>query len=458
MQSSFSAAIADKPLRPFQWLVMAAALIVLVIEGIDLQSLPIVTPLILEEWAIDRAAFGPALAAALFGMAFGSSLGGWLGDRWGRLKALYLAALIFGASTIAASYTDGVWEMAAVRVLGGLGFGAGYPNALALVNDWVPARIRTYVIATLSIGIPLGTATAAAVMPPLLPDYGWRGIFQIFGIGSIVIGTALFLVMREAPPYLLARGRNEEARKSAARVIDPAIELVPEPATAIEQAAGTQAIGVLHPSNKWLNIGIGLSFAACTTLIYGLSSWATVFLTGAGFTTEQAAAAIFWFGILSMVGAVAAGWLVRALGSRAVIIGCAALTFASLVTLHFLIEAIAPAPTFGERQAAALLIGFIGGLISLNIASFYAVMAVGYPQSCRAAAIGFHLTVARVGVITMVFFGGTLMNLGQGSFVYYFGTMAAISLLMFAAAFIVDRHIEPPRRAAAASPTAPRGP
>jgi AAHS family 4-hydroxybenzoate transporter-like MFS transporter len=449
MQSPFSAAIADKPLRPFQWLVIAAALIVLVIEGIDLQSLPIVTPLILEEWDIDRARFGWALSAALFGMAFGSSLGGWLGDRWGRLKALYLAALIFGLSTIAAAYADDVLTISLIRVVGGLGFGAGYPNALALVNYWVPARLRTYVIATLSIGIPLGTSVAALLVPPLLPGYGWRGIFLVFGVGSIVIGTALFLVLREAPSYLLARGNREQAQRNAARVIDAGIELVAEPATAVEQAAGTRAIGVLHASNKNLNIGIGISFAACTTLIYGLSSWATVFLTASGFTTEQAANAIFWFGILSMAGAIAAGWLVRRFGSRAVIVGCAALTLASIVTLGVLIDTIDPAPSWRERQAAALLVGVIGGLVSLNIASFYAVMAVGYPQSCRAAAIGFHLTVARVGVITMVFFGGTLMNLGQGSFVYYFGTMAAISLLMFAAAFIVDRHIEPLNRASA---------
>jgi MFS transporter, AAHS family, 4-hydroxybenzoate transporter len=446
MGTPFSAAIADKPLQPFQWVVMGAALIVLVIEGIDLQSLPIVTPLILKEWGIDRALFGPALTAALFGMAFGSSFGGWLGDRWGRLKALYLAALIFGASTIAAAYTDDVWTMSAVRALGGLGFGAGYPNALALVNDWVPARLRTYVIATLSIGIPLGTSVAALLVPPLLPGNGWRGIFLIFGVGSIVIGTALFLVLREAPTYLLARGRREEAQRNAARVIGPGIELAPEPATAVEQAAGTRSIGVLHPSNKWLNVGIGVSFAACTTLIYGLSSWATVFLTGAGFTVAQAANAIFWFGILSMIGAIAAGWLVRTFGSRAVVVGCAALTFASIVGLGILIDSIAPAPSWGERQAAALLVGVIGGLVSMNIAAFYAVMAVGYPQSCRAAAIGFHLTVARVGVITMVFFGGYLMNLGNGSFVYYFGTMAAISLLMFAAAVLVDRHIEPASR------------
>ena len=162
MQSPFSAAIADRPLRPFQWLVIGAALLVLVIEGIDLQSLPIVTPLILEEWGIDRAAFGPALAAALFGMAFGSSLGGWLGDRWGRLKALYLAALIFGASTIAAAWTDDVWTMSAVRALGGLGFGAGYPNALALVNDGVPAASSTAVAGSGTSSIA-GTITRAAL-------------------------------------------------------------------------------------------------------------------------------------------------------------------------------------------------------------------------------------------------------------------------------------------------------
>ena len=443
MKMSFGTAIDRAPLRPFQWLVIAAALVVLVIEGIDLQSLPIVTPLILDEWGIDRALFGPALAAALFGMAFGSALGGWLGDRWGRLRALYLASLIFGASTIAAAWTNDVWTMSLVRALGGLGFGAAYPNALALVNDWVPARLRTYVIAALSVGIPIGTATAAAIVPPLLGATDWRGIFMIFGVGSIILGTAIFLLLREAPSYLLARGRRDAAHKSAARVIDAGIELLPEPKTEAEAAAGDKTVGVFHASNKWLNWGIGVSFAACTTLIYGLSSWATEFLTSSGFTLAQAAQGMFWFGILSMIGGLSAGPLVRTLGSRIVTILCAVLTFASFVTLGYLIDAIAPAPSYLERQAAVVLVGVVGGLISLNIATFYAVMAVGYPQSCRAAAIGFHLSVARVGVITMVFSGGWLLNLDGDSFVYYFATLAAISLAMFAAVFIVDRQIEP---------------
>lgn len=443
MQMSFGAAIDRAPMKPFQWLIIAAALVVLVIEGIDLQSLPIVTPLILDEWGIDRALFGPALAAALFGMAFGSAFGGWLGDRWGRLKALYLASLIFGASTIAAAYTDDVWMISLVRALGGLGFGAAYPNALALVNDWVPARLRTYVIATLSVGIPIGTATAAAIVPPLLEVTDWRGIFITFGAGSIALGTAIFVLLREAPSYLLARGQREAAQRNAARVIDPAIELVPEPRTEAEETAGDRGVGVFHAVNKRLNWGIGINFAACTTLIYGLSSWATEFLTSSGFTLDQAVQATFWFGILSMVGGLSAGPLARALGSRIVCIMCAVLTFSAFVLLGYLIDTIAPAPSFMERQAASVLVGVIGGLISLNIATFYAVMAAGYPQSCRAAAIGFHLSVARVGVITMVFAGGWLLNLGGDSFVYYFATLAAISLGMFAAVFIVDRHLDP---------------
>jgi len=181
-----------------------------------------------------------------------------------------------------------------------------------------------------------------------------------------------------------------------------------------------------------------------------VSSWAPIFLDSSGFSVEQRGGAMFWFGVLSIAGGLAAGWLVRALGSRAVIALCAALTFASLVALGTLIDGIEAVPGESERLAATLLVGAIGGLVSLNIAAFYLVMAAGYPQSCRAAAIGFHLTVARIGVITMVYFGGTLMNLGQGSFVYYFGTMAAISLLMFAAVFLVDRHVEPLRRAPAA--------
>ena len=441
MPVTFSAAIARAPLRPFQVTVALFALLLLVVDGIDLQSLPLLTPPILEEWGIDRAAFGPALAASLFGMGFGSILGGMIGDRIGRLRTLFIACLIFGLATIGAAFTDGVWEMSAVRALGGLGFGAAYPNALALVSDWVPDRWRANVVSLVSIGIPVGISVSAAVMPYLLPAYGWRGAFIAFGVGSILLGVLAIALLREPPPFLLAKGKDEAAKRSAAKVIDPAVELLPENGEPSRPGAA-EAIGIFDPSNRLLNIGMVISFSATTTLVYGLLNWTTVLLTSAGFTLAQAQQAGVWQGILSIVGGLSAGLTTRTFGSRAVIIVGAALILANIVALGWAVGNIAGVPTPAERTTIVLLEGLAVGLVSMMITVFYVVMAHGYPTSCRSGGIGFVITSGRLFSIAMVYYGGSLLNLG---FEWYFGVLAAISMLVFAAAFIIDRQIRPAR-------------
>lgn len=444
MSMTFSAAIARAPLKPFQLAVIGFGLMMLVVDGIDLQSLPLVTPLILEEWGIDRAAFGPALAASLFGMGFGSILGGMLGDRAGRLRILVLACLIFGGSTIAAAFTDGVWPMSAVRAIGGLGFGAAYPNALALVSDWVPERSRPNTISFVSVGIPVGISVSAALMPYLLPEYGWRGAFIAFGAGSILLGILVAVFLREPPSFLLAKGKVEAARRNAAKVVDPSIELLPEAIGSTGNAEG-EAIGVFDRRNRRLNLGMVISFSATTTLVYGLLNWTTVLLTAAGFTLDQAQQAGFWQGIMSIVGGLSAGLTTRAFGSRAVTIAGAALILANIVALGWIVDNIGLAPSAGERSIIILLEALAVGLVSMMITVFYVVMAHGYPPSCRSGGIGFVITSGRLFSIAMVYYGGTLLNLGGGSFVWYFAVLAGISMLVFAAAFVVDCQVEPQR-------------
>lgn len=439
MAMTFSAAIDRAPMRPFQVTVALFGLLLLVVDGIDLQSLPLVTPPIIEEWDIDRAEFGPALAASLFGMGFGSILGGMLGDWIGRLRTLFLACLIFGASTIAAAFTHDVWQMAAVRALGGLGFGAAYPNALALVSDWVPERWRGHIISLVSVGIPVGISVSAALMPVLLPAYGWRGAFVAFGSASIVLGFLAILLLREPPPFLLARGKTDAARRNAARVIDPSIELLPETSATGQTPAG-EAVGIFHRRNRLLNIGMVISFSATTTLVYGLLNWTTVLLTSAGFTLEQAQQAGFWQGVLSIVGGLSAGFTTRTFGSRAVTIAGAALILANIIVLGWMVANLGAAPSETERSLIILLEGLAVGLVSMMITVFYVVMAHGYPTSCRSGGIGFVITSGRAFSIAMVYYGGSLLNLGHA---WYFGVLAAIALLIFAAAFIVDCQVEP---------------
>ena len=445
---TFSEAIADAPLRPFQILVIALGLMMLVIDGIDLQSLSLVTPVILDEWGIDRSRFGPALAASLFGMGFGSLIGGIMGDRIGRVRTMFLACVIFGVSTIGAAYTHDVWQMSAVRVIGGLGFGAAYPNALALVSDWVPGRWRAHAVALLSVGIPIGISVSAALMPTLQPLYGWRGVFMIFGAGSLVFAGVLIVLLREAPGFLFARGRPDAARIAARRIVGPEIEIVGESSGAFgEGPASGESIGIFHASNRRLNLGMMISFSAATTLVYGLLNWTPELLTTAGFTLDQALRASFWQGVLSVAGGLSAGFTTRRFGSRRVTIAGAAGIMLTIIALGVMVEGLGTVPTPAEIGLIVLLEGLAVGLVSMMISVFYVVMAEGYPPSCRSGGMGFILTAGRVFSIAMVFFGGSLISLGgDDSFVWYFATLVLIALCVFAAAFIIDRQVEPASR------------
>lgn len=52
------------------------------------------------------------------------------------------------------------------------------------------------------------------------------------------------------------------------------------------------------------------------------------------------------------------------------------------------------------------------------------------------------ITSGRVFSIALVAYGGTLINFG---YMAYFAVLCGIALLVFAAAFIVDRQVEPAR-------------
>ena len=68
MSLTFDEALERARLRPFQWVTFAICMLVLVGDGIDLQLLGLVAPVIIEDWGVDRGSFGWAMSAALIGM------------------------------------------------------------------------------------------------------------------------------------------------------------------------------------------------------------------------------------------------------------------------------------------------------------------------------------------------------------------------------------------------------
>ena len=443
----FHEALERRPVRAFQVVVIGFVMLALVLDGLDYQLLALVAPLILGEWGVARAEFGTAMAAALFGMALGAAAGGWIGDRAGRLRILVLSTLLFGAATMAASRAESVAALAALRVIGGIGFGAAGPNAIALASEWVPARLRTYVIALLAIGTPAGGMLAALILPHLLPSFGWRGTFVIFGFAAVLLALAILAALRESPSWLLGKGRTEAAERAARRVFPEGVEFAAaSPAVAADRPPAA-APRLFARTNLRMNLGIGLSFAALTAIVYGLGSWMPSSLTAAGFSLEQALRASFALSGSSIAGALAAGYLARSLGSRLLMAASAVATCALLPALGLVLDGIAGPPDSAARWAIYLLAGAIGAAASAGVTTLYAMAALLYPPEIRSGGIGLGMTMGRIGGIAMSFAGGFLLDLAAGSALVLFGVLSASALLATTSAWVVRRHI-PPRSAA----------
>src|SRR5688572_7725835 len=140
----------------YQRLLVAATALMIVLDGADNQLLSNAVPSMMRDWALPRAAFANASAAAPLGMIIGGLLGGILGDRIGRSAALLASVAGFSVLTGFVAIVDGVTTLTVARFLAGLGLGGAMPNAAALTAEFVPLRQRPIAITLTIVCMPAG--------------------------------------------------------------------------------------------------------------------------------------------------------------------------------------------------------------------------------------------------------------------------------------------------------------
>src|SRR6266403_998588 len=98
--------IDGRPISAFQWLLVAMCFLVVVADGMDVAIMGFVTPSILQEWDISRAAFGIVISAAPFGLVIGALVAGPSSDRFGRKIVLTVSVFVIGVFTLLTAYAS----------------------------------------------------------------------------------------------------------------------------------------------------------------------------------------------------------------------------------------------------------------------------------------------------------------------------------------------------------------
>ncbi len=433
----------ERPISGAQMRIVGLMMLLLMFEGLDLQLLGLLAPIILAEWGVERAAFGPAMAAAMVGLSLGAGLGGRLGDTFGRKRVLMVSAAVFSLATAAAGLADNVLEMTAIRLIGGLGFGAASPVTITLVAEWMPRRAQPIAISLMSVGVPLGGMAGSAALIALIPVLGWRGCFFLCGALTAVLSLIVYALLPESPVYLAAKGRIAEALALLRRFVDPRLaeadlaEEQSKPAT--PEKAGASAM--IQPPLRRLTIGGCMLFFAGQFIAYSLISWSTTLLTMTGLSMEQALQGNFAFNVCAVIATLAAGALIGWFGSWRVVLVANVMGLLSLISLATVISGLDGQPDAGRFWTLILSIAGVGLFVSISLAAGYAVMTLGYPEEVRSTGIGIALMIGRLGGMTTGLIGGWLLSIAGDQVWPMLAMLILLSLVMLAAGLIVDRHI-----------------
>ncbi len=140
-------------------------------------------------WIVD--AYALVFAALLL-------LGGAVGDRYGRRRALLVGLAVFGSGSLAAMFVDSPNGLILLRGLLGVGAALVMPATLSTITSTFPAEQRVRAVGAWA-GVAGGSAILGLVVSGLLLEqWSWRSVFGVNVVLSVVALVATARVIPES--------------------------------------------------------------------------------------------------------------------------------------------------------------------------------------------------------------------------------------------------------------------
>ncbi|MFB7575950.1 MFS transporter [Streptomyces sp. NPDC056165] len=320
-----------------------------------------------------KAAFGTtkadlALMALVetVGFVVGRLLAGYMGDRYGRRKALSVNLLLYTLGGLLAALSPNMIIMSAFRFVVGVGLGGEFTIGLALISEMVATRNRGSVSASLNIGSGgvgnfVSYGLFLVVLGPMNGILGgtelsWRWLLVMLAAPAVMV-VFFRRYLPESPRFLLAHGKVDEANRVLTILASGRLQWRPTPEQVIPYLSASdvptktahQRLPIMElftrsSLRRLGSIGVAswMSFGANGTLFVLLPA----FLLSEGYSVTQSLGFTMVMNFGGLLGACAAAYLAGRAGRKTVIrsaavLGCGAgIAFATLANGAVLIMVI----------------------------------------------------------------------------------------------------------------------
>src|SRR6202046_3488743 len=150
------------------------------------------------------------ISLTFVGMTAGALITGFIGDRFGRRFTYQINLLIFGLASLAAAFVQNMDQLIICRFVQGLGLGAEIVVGYSTLTEFVPPKTRGRWLSMMAFLTVTGFPVTALLGYLIIPAFGWRPMFIIAGVGSLIVWY-LRKNLPESPRWLESQGRAAEA-------------------------------------------------------------------------------------------------------------------------------------------------------------------------------------------------------------------------------------------------------
>jgi MFS transporter, putative metabolite:H+ symporter len=269
------------------------------------------------------------ISLTFVGMTLGALITGFVGDRFGRRFTYQINLLIFGLASLAAAFAPDMTVLIACRFVQGLGLGAEIVVGYSTLTEFVPPKTRGRWLSMLAFVVVAGFPVTALLGYLIIPALGWRPMFVIAGLGSLVVWY-LRKNLPESPRWLEQQGRAAEAEALMLAIETESAGGGPLPPVAVPaEVAQVAAIDMLRPPLLQRLIVGSWTLITINTLIFGFVIFLPQFFLRQGLTIANSLAYTLVLSIASLVGCAVGAWSSDAIGRRPSILGASIVTIVS---------------------------------------------------------------------------------------------------------------------------------
>jgi len=421
------------PITSYQRTIGLVIILSVFCDAVDMGAMTFLLPALIKAFGLNPAMAGMLGSMSMAGMLVGSMVAGKMADKVGRKVMLQWSMIIWGVSGLLLAVSWNFASLLVFRFLLGVGLGAEYPVANAMLPEFLPKKARGRYMTVMEGLAPIGVMCAGVVAYFILPQVGWRWVF----VAESVPAAWLFIIRRslpESPRWLESVGRREEAEglvtmieKEVAKRSGQPLPPVPN-VEVVEKRGKAASFGQLWSHAYWKRtLMLCILWPASLFGYWAINVWITALLVGKGFAIIKSIEYVLWITSAGIPGFLSATYLIDKIGRKPLVI-CALL--GSGVAAYF----------YGNAGSLTTLIcwGLIMQFCMWNLwPAVYAYTPELYPTRMRGTGTGLCMGIGRIGAILGPYVTGLIVaSTANKSMVFVVGAsvfvLAAFTVLVLA--------------------------